>query len=132
MIDTGLAMYVIRETNLHLSFLVAYIAGFGLFIDYRPNLRTVRRDCDLSLLVEDSNLGNSLSLSHVINDPLIFVSPVLDHGIPDAQTDGLAEVESLLFCLVENLPGERVDIEIKEKPFDHQNDDDDAEKNLRL
>ena len=68
----------------------------------------------------------------IIDNPLIFVSSVLNHGITNAQTDGLAKVKSFLFCFVKNLSGEGVDIEIKEKSFDQDDHDDDAEENLCL
>jgi hypothetical protein len=117
MIDPGFAIG--REENLRFSFSMAYITGLCLFIDHCSDLGLIRGNRDLTLLIKNSDLGNSFSLGDIIDDPLIFVSSVLDHGIPNAQTDRLAEVERFLFCFVENLSGERVDIEIKEKSFDH-------------
>jgi hypothetical protein len=117
MIDAGFAIG--REENLRFSFSMANITGLCLFIDYRPDLGPIRRDGDLTLFIKYSDLGNSFSLSDIIDDPLILVPSVLDHGIANAQTDGLTEVKGLLFCFVKNLSGERVDIEVKEKSFDH-------------
>jgi hypothetical protein len=117
MIDTGFAIR--REEDLRFSFSMADITGLCLFIDHCPDLGLIRRDGDLPLFIENSNLGNSFSLGDIIDNPLIFISSVLDHGVANAQTDGLAEVKRFLFCFVKNLPRERADIEVKEKSFDH-------------
>jgi hypothetical protein len=111
---------------------VTSITGLGLLIDHRTNLGTVRRDRNLTLFVENSDLGNSLSLGHIIDDPLVFVPSILDHCIADAQTDGLAEVEGLLFCFIENLTRERPDVEVEEDSFDHDYHNDDTQKDLCL
>jgi hypothetical protein len=117
MIDAGFAIG--REENLRFSFSMANITGLRLLIDHCTDFGLIRRDSDLTLFVKNPDLRNSFSLSDIIDDPLIFVPSVLDHGVPNAQTDGLAEVKSFLFCFVKNLSGERVDIEIEEKSFDH-------------
>src|SRR4030042_3186666 len=128
MVDAGLA--VRWKEDLCLVFPVTSITGLGFFINHRSDLGLIRRDSDFTLFIENSNLDDALSLGHIVNDSLIFVSSVLDHGIANAQTNGLAEVKSLLFRFVENLCRERPDIEIEEKSFDHQNDNNDAEKDL--
>jgi hypothetical protein len=117
MIDAGFA--VGREENLRFSFSMANITSLCLFIDHCSDLGLIRGDGDLPLFIKNSDLGNSFSLGDIIDDPLIFISSVLDHGIANAQTDGLAEVKSLLFGFVKNLSRERVDIEVKKKSLDH-------------
>jgi hypothetical protein len=117
MIDASFAIG--REENPRFPFSMANITGLCLFIDHRSDLGLIGRDGDLTLFIKNSDLGNSLSLGDIIDDPLIFVPSVLDHGIANAQTDGLAEVKSFLFCFIKDLSRERVDIEVKEKPFDH-------------
>jgi len=63
-----------------------------LFIDDRPDLRAIGRNGDLACLLKI--LTSAIPFSgHIIDDPLIFVSAVLDHRIADAETDRLAEVE---------------------------------------
>jgi hypothetical protein len=123
-IDTGFAIG--WEMDLCLSFLMTFIAGLRLFIDHCSDLGLIGGDRDFTLFIKNSYLHNALSLGYVINDPLIFVSSILNHGIANAQTDGFTEVKGFLFCFVENLTGERADIEIYEKAFDYQYNDDDA------
>jgi hypothetical protein len=117
MIDAGFA--VGGEEHPCFSLSMANITGLCLFIDHGPDLAPIGGDRDLPLLIKNSDLGNSFSLGDIIDDPLIFVSSVLNHGIANAQTDRLAQVKSFLLCFVENLSRERVDIEVKKKSFDH-------------
>jgi hypothetical protein len=129
-IDAGLAIG--WETDLCLSFLMTFIAGLCLFIDHCSDLGLIRGDSNFALFIENSYLDNALSLGHVINDSLIFVSSIFDHGIANAQSDGFAEVKGFLFSFEANLPGERKDIQGEEDPFNHHDGNDDTEKNLSL
>jgi hypothetical protein len=129
-IDTGFAIG--RKQDLCFILPVTSVTGLRLLIHDCPNLGTIGRDRDLSLFIENSHLDNPLSLGDVIDDPLVFVSSIFDHGISNAQTDGLAEVEGFLFSFIEDLPGERTNVEVEEDPFNHHDDNDDTEKNLSL
>ena len=119
-----------RQQHLCLALPVTPIAGLCLLIDHGPDFRSIGRDRDFALFIKYSDLGDSPPLSHVVDDPLVLVSSIFDHGVADAQPDGFAEVESFLFRLVNHLLGERLDVEVEEDPFDHHDDDDDAENDL--
>jgi hypothetical protein len=61
---------------------------------------------------------------------LIFVSPIHDHRIANAQADRFAQVECLFFGLLDHLLREGSDIEIEKEAFNHHYRDDHTKKDL--